>query len=216
MFSLNYGKPITYKVDVVWSEGFPIHGNQTGFCKVYTITPLLSNNRDKRGLALDGKLKHEDTNLASSTMSVTLSNSINGILLCCVFSRVLCMDVCVQFGWQQPGGQPRNCCPIQSQGSTRTRLWLWVRTIIVVFTLCTRLSAVSIHVRCMRVAYICMCACGSDVSLELPFTLTHPKPKDTPPPSRVVSTLNASAALDGGTNVTASHSDTNLIQLDVG
>ena len=38
------------------------------FCKVYTITPLLSNNREKRGLALDGKLKHEDTNLASSTM----------------------------------------------------------------------------------------------------------------------------------------------------
>lgn len=38
------------------------------FCKVYTITPLLSDNREKRGLALDGQLKHEDTNLASSTM----------------------------------------------------------------------------------------------------------------------------------------------------
>ncbi|XP_025066894.1 beta-arrestin-2 isoform X2 [Alligator sinensis] len=38
------------------------------FCKVYTLTPLLSANREKRGLALDGKLKHEDTNLASSTM----------------------------------------------------------------------------------------------------------------------------------------------------
>lgn len=49
-------------------EGFPIQASQTGFCKVYTLTPLLSNNRDKRGLALDGKLKHEDTNLASSTM----------------------------------------------------------------------------------------------------------------------------------------------------
>jgi beta-arrestin len=36
--------------------------------KVYTLTPLLANNKDKRGLALDGKLKHEDTNLASSTM----------------------------------------------------------------------------------------------------------------------------------------------------
>lgn len=95
MFSLNYGKPIRYKVDVVCSEGFPIHGNQTGFCKVYTITPLLSNNHDKRGLALDGKLKHEDTNLASSTMSVTSSNSIDGILLCCVLSRALCMGVCV-------------------------------------------------------------------------------------------------------------------------
>uniref|UniRef100_A0A4W5R489 Beta-arrestin-1 n=1 Tax=Hucho hucho TaxID=62062 RepID=A0A4W5R489_9TELE len=37
------------------------------FCKVYTLTPFLNNNREKRGLALDGKLKHEDTNLASST-----------------------------------------------------------------------------------------------------------------------------------------------------
>lgn len=38
------------------------------FCQVYTLTPVLANNREKRGLALDGKLKHEDTNLASSTM----------------------------------------------------------------------------------------------------------------------------------------------------
>ena len=37
-------------------------------CRVFTLTPLLSNNRERRGLALDGKLKHEDTNLASSTM----------------------------------------------------------------------------------------------------------------------------------------------------
>jgi hypothetical protein len=38
--------------------------------KIYYLTPLLANNKDKRGLALDGQLKHEDTNLASSTMSV--------------------------------------------------------------------------------------------------------------------------------------------------
>ena len=37
-------------------------------CHVYTLTPVLGTNREKRGLALDGKLKHEDTNLASSTM----------------------------------------------------------------------------------------------------------------------------------------------------
>lgn len=37
-------------------------------CQVYTLTPMLGTNREKRGLALDGKLKHEDTNLASSTM----------------------------------------------------------------------------------------------------------------------------------------------------
>ncbi len=38
--------------------------------KVFTLKPLLANNKDKRGLALDGQLKHEDTNLASSTMYV--------------------------------------------------------------------------------------------------------------------------------------------------
>ncbi|XP_074991211.1 beta-arrestin-2 isoform X6 [Calonectris borealis] len=37
-------------------------------CRVYTLTPLLSANRERRGLALDGQLKHEDTNLASSTI----------------------------------------------------------------------------------------------------------------------------------------------------
>ena len=36
--------------------------------KVYTLTPLLAHNKDKYGLALDGQLKCEDTNLASSTM----------------------------------------------------------------------------------------------------------------------------------------------------
>uniref|UniRef100_A0A8C3HLN4 Arrestin-C n=1 Tax=Chrysemys picta bellii TaxID=8478 RepID=A0A8C3HLN4_CHRPI len=38
------------------------------FSKSYTVTPSLSSNREKRGLALDGKLKHEDTNLASTTV----------------------------------------------------------------------------------------------------------------------------------------------------
>ncbi|KAF6717119.1 S-arrestin [Oryzias melastigma] len=36
--------------------------------KVYTLLPLLANNRERRGIALDGKLKHEDTNLASSSV----------------------------------------------------------------------------------------------------------------------------------------------------
>ncbi|XP_070503839.1 arrestin red cell [Chironomus tepperi] len=43
---------------------------QPGFTlsKVFALTPLLANNKDKWGLALDGQLKHEDTNLASSTL----------------------------------------------------------------------------------------------------------------------------------------------------
>nr|XP_009301315.1 arrestin, beta 2b isoform X2 [Danio rerio] len=52
------------------------------FCKVYTLTPTLSNNREKRGLALDGQLKHEDTNLASSTIVKDVSNKeVLGILV---------------------------------------------------------------------------------------------------------------------------------------
>jgi hypothetical protein len=50
-----------------FSEGFPITPC-SNLTKVYSLIPLLANNKDKRGLALDGKLKHEDTNLASSTM----------------------------------------------------------------------------------------------------------------------------------------------------
>lgn len=36
--------------------------------KTMTVLPLLANNRVKKGIALDGKLKDEDTNLASTTM----------------------------------------------------------------------------------------------------------------------------------------------------
>uniref|UniRef100_A0AAV2J4G0 APG16-like 1 n=1 Tax=Knipowitschia caucasica TaxID=637954 RepID=A0AAV2J4G0_KNICA len=34
----------------------------------YVLYPLLTHNRERRGLALDGRLKHQDTNLASSTI----------------------------------------------------------------------------------------------------------------------------------------------------
>lgn len=35
-----------------------------------SITPVLSENKEKRGLSLDGRLKDEDTNLASTTVYV--------------------------------------------------------------------------------------------------------------------------------------------------
>uniref|UniRef100_A0A8C2Q3X8 Arrestin-C n=1 Tax=Cyprinus carpio TaxID=7962 RepID=A0A8C2Q3X8_CYPCA len=47
--------------------GDQINANST-FEKEYRVTPLLASNKEKRGLALDGKLKDEDTNLASSTI----------------------------------------------------------------------------------------------------------------------------------------------------
>lgn len=48
-------------------DGFPL-GSGSTLSKVYELKPLLTNNKDKWGLALDGQLKHEDTNLASSTL----------------------------------------------------------------------------------------------------------------------------------------------------
>jgi len=50
--------------------------------KVYTVRPTLLCNKDKRGLALDGQLKHEDTNLASSTIVADPSQKENlGIIV---------------------------------------------------------------------------------------------------------------------------------------
>ncbi|XP_006146220.1 arrestin-C [Tupaia chinensis] len=40
----------------------------SNFTQSFSVTPLLADNSQKQGLALDGKLKHEDTNLASSTI----------------------------------------------------------------------------------------------------------------------------------------------------
>lgn len=106
-----------YKCEVAELEstdGFPLNPSST-LCKVYTVTPLLANNKDKRGLALDGKLKHEDTNLASSTIITDPTQKENlGIIV-----------------------------------SYRVKVKLIV-------------------------------SMGGDLAVELPFTLTHPKPE--PPP----------------------------------
>uniref|UniRef100_A0A3Q2DFG1 Beta-arrestin-1 n=1 Tax=Cyprinodon variegatus TaxID=28743 RepID=A0A3Q2DFG1_CYPVA len=87
------------------------------FCKVFTLTPFLANNREKRGLALDGKLKHEDTNLASSTL---LREGANKEILGIIVSYKVKVKLVVSRGG-------------------------WVSTL-------------------------------SDVFVELPFTLMHPKP----------------------------------------
>lgn len=75
-----------HKAQVSLSVVFAVFSDQVSpsstFCKVYTLTPTLSSNREKRGLALDGQLKHEDTNLASSTIVKDVSNKeVLGILV---------------------------------------------------------------------------------------------------------------------------------------
>ncbi|MEQ2304187.1 hypothetical protein AMECASPLE_024390, partial [Ameca splendens] len=70
----------TYTKEVC-SEEFAenIAANST-FEKSFQVTPMLSNNKEKRGLAVDGKLKDEDTNLASTTLSQG-DKEIQGIIV---------------------------------------------------------------------------------------------------------------------------------------
>uniref|UniRef100_A0A8C0BYX4 S-antigen visual arrestin n=1 Tax=Buteo japonicus TaxID=224669 RepID=A0A8C0BYX4_9AVES len=50
--------------------------------KTLTLLPLLANNRQTREIALDGKLKDEDTNLASSTIIKDgIDKTVMGILV---------------------------------------------------------------------------------------------------------------------------------------
>lgn len=44
-----------------------------------SITPVLADNKEKRGLALDGRLKDEDTNLASTTVWVQSETHLWGL-----------------------------------------------------------------------------------------------------------------------------------------
>jgi len=67
--------------EVESEEGCPV-GPGFSISKVFSLSPLLINNRDKWGLALDGKLKDEDTNLASSTVITDSSQKENlGIIV---------------------------------------------------------------------------------------------------------------------------------------
>uniref|UniRef100_A0A3P8SGN1 Arrestin-C n=1 Tax=Amphiprion percula TaxID=161767 RepID=A0A3P8SGN1_AMPPE len=59
----------TYTKEVCCQEfAETVNANST-LDKSFQITPLLSNNKEKRGLAVDGRLKDGDTNLASTTLS---------------------------------------------------------------------------------------------------------------------------------------------------
>ncbi|XP_063059207.1 arrestin-C-like [Engraulis encrasicolus] len=50
--------------------------------KTFTVTPLMSENKEQKGLALDGRLKDEDTNLASTTiLRPGMEKEVLGILV---------------------------------------------------------------------------------------------------------------------------------------
>ena len=114
------------------SEGFPVGPGGT-LSKVYSCCPLLTNNKDKRGLALDGQLKHEDTNLASSTLYGFLNLAPKIMQIYCRMHEKLV----------------RENLGIVVQYKVRVRLAIGG-------------------------------ALGGELVAELPFTLTHPKPPDSP------------------------------------
>ncbi|KAM4555432.1 arrestin 3b, retinal (X-arrestin) [Odontesthes bonariensis] len=70
----------TYAKEVCSQEfGETVAANAT-LDKSFQITPLLASNKEKRGIAVDGRLKDEDTNLASTTLSQG-DNEVQGIII---------------------------------------------------------------------------------------------------------------------------------------
>lgn len=87
-----------YKCTVAEAEseaGCPVGPGFT-LSKVFYVKPTLQDNKDKRGLALDGQLKHEDTNLASSTIVTDPSQRENlGIIVQYKVKVKLCLGALV-------------------------------------------------------------------------------------------------------------------------
>ncbi|XP_075212131.1 arrestin 1 [Lycorma delicatula] len=61
------GQYRTAVASVETQEGCPINPGSS-LQKVIYLVPVLESNKERRGIALDGQLKHQDTNLASSTL----------------------------------------------------------------------------------------------------------------------------------------------------
>lgn len=142
-------------------DGFPL-GSGSTLNKVYPLTPLLANNKDKWGLALDGQLKHEDTNLASSTLVTDTAQKEN-------------LGILVQY-------------------KVKVKLFLG--------------------------------PLGGELVAELPFTLMHPKPDDSPERPLSAASPRKAGAVAGAPGAAkengdgekepsdAAAVDTNLIQLE--
>jgi beta-arrestin len=93
---------------------------------VFTLTPLLANNKDKWGLALDGQLKHEDTNLASSTLVADPSQRENlGIIVQYKVKVKLCLgalggDLAAELPFILMHPKPEEETPPAAPGSRRS------------------------------------------------------------------------------------------------
>ncbi|KAF6725374.1 Arrestin-C [Oryzias melastigma] len=70
----------TYTKEVCAQEFGETVGANSTFEKSFQVMPLLANNKEKKGLAVDGRLKDEDTNLASTTLGQG-EREMQGILI---------------------------------------------------------------------------------------------------------------------------------------
>ncbi|XP_069996401.1 arrestin homolog [Penaeus vannamei] len=95
-------------------EGCPITPG-TSLQKTFNLTPLASSNKSKVGIALDGKLKDSDANLASSTVAASGRNVNDscGIIVsysmrvkanCGAIGGDLTADLCFKLMHPTPGG----------------------------------------------------------------------------------------------------------------
>ncbi|XP_075229701.1 beta-arrestin protein kurtz isoform X1 [Lycorma delicatula] len=184
-----------YKCTVAEAEseaGCPVGPGFT-LSKVYTVRPTLQNNKDKRGLALDGQLKHEDTNLASSTLEGCPIGP--GFTLSKVFTLTpLLANNKDKWGLALDGQLKHEDTNLASStlvadSSQRENLGIIVQYKVKV--------------------KLCLGALGGDLVAELPFILMHPKPEEEVLPPAAPSS-NAESSVPGD-NVPV---DTNLIQLD--
>ncbi|KAF4524736.1 hypothetical protein B566_EDAN013804 [Ephemera danica] len=94
-------------------EGCPVTPG-AALTKVFYMVPLASNNKDRRGIALDGHLKDDDVNLASSTlvaegkapsdaMGIVISYSVRVKLNCGTLGGELVTDVPFKLLHPAPG-----------------------------------------------------------------------------------------------------------------
>ncbi|KAL7639560.1 UNVERIFIED_CONTAM: hypothetical protein RMT77_010061 [Armadillidium vulgare] len=172
-------------------EGCPVGPGFT-LSKVFYLTPLLVKNKDKRGLALDGQLKHEDTNLASSSLEGCPVGP--GFSISKVFTLTpLLANNRDKWGLALDGKLKDEDTNLASS--------------TVVTEQCQKENLGIIVQYKVKVKLILGPLVG-DLVAELPFTLMHPKPEEEPElPTRA--SAQSSSAQDTNPSV-----DTNLIELD--
>ncbi|XP_066154060.1 arrestin homolog [Euwallacea fornicatus] len=106
-----------YVASLETREGCPITPGAS-FTKVVYLVPLASSNKDRRGVALDGRLKDDDVNLASSTLvpegkcpvdaiGIVISYSLRVKLNCGTLGGELVTDVPFKLLNPSPGSMDR-------------------------------------------------------------------------------------------------------------